>query len=298
MRLGQRIVEVKQETYNALEHHYQNASKLEANGMINKAERLFLQVNRDEAKRELEIAVKDLEIVKNAFKTLTKIESEDNILTTTPMFINESLPEIIYFKNLIIEKNHLVNGLTTQQYIQRNEVKIAKSAYFPNIELFGKQTLYSNGIPKNIAPRTMVGVGFSWNIFDGLDREKRIKQAKIKSVILETEKEKIVDDIALTVDKFYNQTQSALVNVSALKTTMEMSMELVRSRQRAFTEGMASSSEVIDAELILSKVRIATLMAYYQFDSGLINLLAVCGIPETFHQYSLSGKDESQILLK
>lgn len=128
-------------------------------------------------------------------------------------------------------------------------------------------------------------------------REK-IKQAKIKSVILETEKEKIVDDITLTVDKFYNQTQSALVNVSALKTTMEMSMELVRSRQRAFIEGMASSSEVIDAELILSKVRIATLMAYYQFDSGLINLLAVCGIPETFHQYSLSGKDESHILLK
>lgn len=298
LRLGQRIVEVKQETYNALEHHYQNALRLEANGMINKAERLFFQVNRDEAKRELEIAVKDLEIVKNTFKTLTKIESEDNILTTTPMFINESMPEIIYFKNLILEKNHLVNGLTTQQYIQKNEVKIAKSAYLPNIELFGKQTLYSNGIPKNIAPRTMVGVGFSWNIFDGLGREKRIKQAKIKSVILETEKEKIVDDITLTVDKFYNQTQSALVNVSALKTTMEMSMELVRSRQRAFIEGMASSSEVIDAELILSKVRIATLMAYYQFDSGLINLLAVCGIPETFHQYSLSGKDESYILLK
>ena len=62
LRLGQRIVEVKQETYDALEHHYQNALKLEANGMINKAERLFFQVNRDEAKRELEIAVKDFPI--------------------------------------------------------------------------------------------------------------------------------------------------------------------------------------------------------------------------------------------
>lgn len=293
LRLGQKIVEVRKETYNALERHYQNALKLEANGLINKAERLYFQVNRDEAKRELSSATKDLTMVQNTFKTLVNIESLENILPVSSLFINESLPDITHFKSLVAGSNYLVNGLQIQNEIQSNQLKIAQSAYLPNIEIFGKQTLYSNGIPKNLVPRTMIGVGFSWNIFDGLDREKKIKQARINSHILDVQKEKVIDDMTLAVDKFYNQTQIALDNVTALRTTIEMSKELVRSRQKAYTEGMATSIEIIDAELMLSKVRIAALLAYFQFDSGLINLLSVCGIPDTFYQYSLNGKDET-----
>lgn len=293
LRLGQRVVDVKKETLDALEQHYQNALKLEANGMINKAERLYFQVNRDEAKRELAVAIKELTVAQNVFKTVVSIESTDNILPVSSLFINETLPDVNHFKSLIPGNNYLVNGIEIQNEIQNNELKMSRSAYLPNIELFGKQTLYSNGIPKNLVPRSMIGVGFSWNIFDGLDREKKIKQAKINNYILEIEKEKTTDNMVLAVDKFYNQTQIALDNVTALKSTIEMSKELVRTRQRAYTEGMATSIEIIDAELMLSKVRIAALLAYFQFDSGLINLLAVCGIPDTFYEYSVNGKDES-----
>ena len=40
LRLGQRVVEVKAETYNSLQTHYEQALKLEQQGMINRAERL------------------------------------------------------------------------------------------------------------------------------------------------------------------------------------------------------------------------------------------------------------------
>ena len=81
-------------------------------------------------------------------------------------------------------------------------------------------------------------------------------------------------------------------NVSALNTTIEMSKELVRIRKKSFTEGMATSTEVIDAEVMLSKVQIASLLAYYQYDVALINLLSACGIPDTFHQYCKEGINE------
>ena len=295
LRLGQEIVAVRQETYYAMERHYQDALKLEANGLINKAERLYFQVNRDEAKRELQAAVKDLSVAQSAFKTLVKMEPSESVRPISTLFINESLPAIDYFKNLINNHNYLVNGIRIQHAIQNKELQIARSGYLPNIEVFGKQTLYSDGVPKNLLPRTMVGVGFAWNLFDGLDREKKISQAKINRYILDIQKDKLVEDLGLAVDKFYNQTQVALDNVTALHTTIEMSQELVRTRQRAFSEGMATSLEVIDAELILSKVRIAALLAYFEFDSGLINLLAVCGIPEAFQDYRLSGKGETNL---
>ena len=55
----------------------------------------------------------------------------------------------------------------------------------------------------------MVGVGFTWNIFDGLNREKTIRQAKIASQSLRLGKEKAITDQEVGIDKFYRQLQNA-----------------------------------------------------------------------------------------
>jgi hypothetical protein len=44
--------------------------------------------------------------------------------------------------------------------------------------------------------------------------------------------------------------------------------------------------------VVLSKVKTAFLLAYYQYDVALANLLSICGIPEAFHQYRMDGKTE------
>ena len=295
LRLGQRVVEVREQTYRSLEKHYQNALKLEANGMINKAERLFVKVNMDEAKRELESAKKDLNVAQNGFKVLIKMDSENDIRPVTPLFINDGLPSVSYFKSLVSDNNYIINQIKLEENIAENELNIARTGYVPNIALFGKQTLYAHGIEKNLLPRTMIGVGFTWNIFDGLDRERKVRQAKISKQTLELGREKAIDDIRVAIDKFYSQIQNALDNITALNTTIEMSQELVRMRKKSFTEGMATSAEVVDAEVMLSKVQIASLLAYYQYDVALINLLATSGIPDTFQSYRQEGKSEHLI---
>lgn len=295
LRLGYRIVEVKEQAYESLKIHYHNALKLEENGMINKAERLFVEVNLDEAKRELESAQRDLDITQKSFKVLIKMESDDNISPTSSLFINDSVPSLSYFKGLIKDYNYVAKQMKIQKDIAVNQLKIANAAYIPEIALIGKQTLYAHGIEKNLLPRTFIGVGFTWNIFDGFSREKSVRQAKLAREILDIENEKVIDDNMLGVDKLYNQMQDALDNISTLNTTIEMSEELLRIRKRAFLEGMATSTEVVDAEVLLSKVQTASLLAYYQYDVALINLLSVCGIPQSFDQYSSNGKTEHHI---
>lgn len=292
LRLGQRVVEVKTETYNSLKTHYDQALKLEKQGMINRAERLVAQVSMEEAKRELESARKDLEVAGQALKSLINIGEGQEIRTTTSLFINENIPSADYFKEMIPFNNYLVNQLKLQENIAGDQLKIGRSGYLPNIALIGKQTLYADGVDKYLMPRTMIGVGFTWNIFDGLDREKRIRQARLASQSLAIGKEKAVTDLQVGVDKFYSQMQNAMDNVKALNTTLEMSNELVRIREKSFKEGMATSSDVVDAEVVLSKVKTAFLLAYYQYDVALANLLSICGIPEAFHQYRMDGKTE------
>ena len=260
--------------------------------MINRAERLFAQVNMEEAKRELETARKDLGVAAQSLKNLINIEEQTEITTSTSLFINESVPSVSHLKNMIPFNSYVVNQLKLQGDITDNELKIAKSGYFPTIALFGKQTLYNHGASKYLLPRTMIGVGFTWNIFDGLEREKRIRQAKITGQSIAIGQDKAINDLEVAVDEFHTQMQNAMDNVKTLHSTLEMSNELVRVRVKSFREGMATSTDVVDAEVLLAKVKLAFLLAYYQYDVALANLLSVCGIPDSFQQYQKEGTTE------
>lgn len=295
LRLRQRVVDVRRQAYSSLEKHYQNALKLEATGMINKAERLFVQVSMDEAKRELETARGEAEVANNALKALIKMDTDGDIRPVSSLFINDTLLPVTHFKDMIEDNNYIMSQLKMQGQIADNELKIGNAGYLPEVALFGKQTLYAHGIEKNLLPRSMIGVGLTWNLFDGLAREKKIQQAKISRQTVELTRKKAADDLGVGVDKLYSQMQTALYSVTALNSTIAMSEELVRMRKKAFAEGMATSTEVVDAEVMLSKVQIAMLLAYYQYDVALINMLAICGVPDTFGQYRETGKDENYI---
>ena len=285
LRLAQEVLRVRQDTYSSLQRHYENALKLEAQGMIDKAGRLFAQVNMDEAARALEAAQKEVTVVQSALRTLLNLKDTCGIQPTSPLFINAQLPAKEEFVQAMQTENYLVNQLQMQSHIARQQLRIDQSGYMPDIALFGKQTLYAHGIQSNLVPRTIVGIGFTWNLFDGLAREKRIRQSKIAQQTLAIGQEKAKEDLSVGIDKLYTQLQKAQDNVRALNTTIELSDELVRIRKKSFAEGMATSTEVVDAETMLATVRVARLAAYYEYDVALMNLLALCGTPEQFEQY-------------
>ena len=289
LRLAQEVVRVRQDTYNSLQQHYKDALKLEAAGMIDKAGRLFAQVNMDEAQRSLEASQKEAAVLQNALRTLLNMEDTCTIQPISPLFINTVLPAQEEFLQAMRTENYTVNQLQLQSHIAKQQLRIDQSGYLPDIAVFGKQTLYAHGIQSNLVPRTMIGVGFTWNLFDGLAREKRIRQSKIAQQTLAIGQEKAKDDLSVGIDKLYTQMQKSQDNVRALNSTIELSEELVRIRKKSFTEGMATSTEVIDAENMLATVRVARLAAYYEYDVALMNLLALCGIPERFDKMRIEN---------
>ncbi|MGL4292234.1 MAG: TolC family protein [Bacteroidales bacterium] len=295
LRLGKKVVDVRKETYQALSKQYQDALSLEANGLINKAERLVVQVGMNEAKREYETAQKNYDVAQSAFKSLIPMDESAPIDPVSPLFICDTVPSLLYFQSLLPTNNHLVKQLRIQENIAKYEEKIGKTGYAPNIALIGKQTLYAHGVSKYLLPRTMIGVGFTWNLFDGLDREKKITQARLTARALAIGQEKALDDLSVLVEQSYTNLQIARDNVKALDTTIALSRELLRMREKAYAEGMATSTEVLDAHVGLSKVRVAFLLAYYQFDTALMNLLSTCGIPEDFSSYKNAGKTDGYL---
>ena len=280
---------VRKEAADALQKQSYDAVKLEENGMINNAGRVVMQVGMKEALLEYEASVKDYEVTKDVVRSLLEMPDQEAINPSTALFINDTLPSASYFKSIMSENNYVINQMKIEQKIARFEENIGKSGYVPDIALIGRQNIYSHGLQKNLVPRTMIGVGFTWNLFDGLSREKKIRMARIAGQSVAIGREKAIDDLEVGIDKLYSQLEIAQDNVNALKSTIALSKELVRIREKSFGEGMATSTEVVDSRVILSKAKIAYLLAYYQFDSALINLLSLCGIPDDFVNFKNEG---------
>ena len=281
LRLAEKVVEVREQTYRNLQRHYAHARKLEVTGMITKAERLFAEVNQQEALREWETARKEYDVAHEALCSLLDIQAL-NVYPMSPLFIIDELPDSLYFKNLIPNTNYTIGKLRLEEVMADNRLRISRSTYLPTVALVGKQTLYAHHLPRNLMPRTMIGVGFTWNLFDGLNRETDVRTARLVKESVALGREKAESALGVLVQKLYTELQEAQTEVSTLRATLSLSEELLRIRRKSFDEGMCTSTEVVDAEVMLSQVRMAMLLAYYQFDVSLATLCSICGVPEMF----------------
>ncbi|MDD6210154.1 MAG: TolC family protein [Bacteroidales bacterium] len=296
LRLMKSVCNIRKEAFNTISLHYEDAVKLEQNGMINKAERLFAQVSKDDALREYNGSLKDVTVTEEALKSTLAIDSMLSLNPTSPLFAKKELPTSSYFKELAQSNSYILKQIDTKKKMAEQSLKIERTGYIPEIAFLARQNIYSYNVPSNLIPRSTLGVGFKWTLFDGLNRERKIREAKITTKTVDTAKEKIETDIQVGVDKYYTQMQKALEEMNALESSLELTKELLRIREDAFKEGMATSTEVVDAQLMLSKVKVGYLQAFYQYDVALIQLLTLCGTPELFDQYRKEGITEHSIL--
>lgn len=283
LQLAAQVAQVRREALNGLQRHYDDALKMEANGLIDKAARLFAQVSRDEAKREWEAAEKDLGIARSALNALLRLEVDSvEVCPVSPLFMGGDLPGRAYFRQLISGTAYPLRKLRLQEDVAENEHRIARSAYLPNIALTGSRTLYARHLPRNLMPRAWVGVGFTWNLFDGLSREAGVRRTRLVRQNIESGQTQTKNDLEVLTDQLYSELEKAQEEAAALHTTVRLGRELLRMRRKAFGEGMATSADVINAEVMLSGVRVAQLSARFRFDVALATLCSTCGAPDLF----------------
>ncbi len=294
-KLAKEIVAVQMQNLEAMQKLYTNALKLMETGIINKAGMLAAKVAWQEAVRELENARNNDSTAAQALKSFIWNESgnadegEFDLNCISPFFMCSNIPSREYFKNSIDENNPQLQLIDAQREITQNKFRIARSGYMPDIALFGKQNFYSYNIPKNLSPRTVVGAGFVWNIFDGLNREKSMQIAKKESEIVDLSGKKLRDELYLLSDRLYYQLGDAKNNLSTINATIELARELVKIREKSLDEGMATTVDVINAHATLAKTRIAAAMAYFQYDLAFAALLSIAGTGYEFTDYQANA---------
>ena len=278
LALAQQAVSVCRERYEAMQRHHADAVRMEQVGLIDRASLLAAQVAVAEAEREWQHATSVEQARQTALKQLLGMTDEDaQLIPTSPLFATTKLPAEAVFVEAMRGGNYTLATLSLEQQMAHDRLRMDYGGYLPEVALFGKQTLYAHGLPSNLLPRTMVGVGFVWNLFDGLDRERKVAQTKVAQQALAWSRAEAEADLTIAVSELYATLQRTMDDIRVLDSTIILNEELLRMRRAAFVEGMATTTEVLDAENALATARLARLTAQYACDVAMANLQAVCG---------------------
>ena len=281
------LLQTKKDAEHALQIHYNHALKLKEQGQTSRAEVLNAQVKLDIAKIETTKAAHKVDIVTSAFHKMIKSKNSPS----SPLFVSKQLGSKYKYAHKSTEHYAAIDVLDAKSKQASAMIDIEEAAWYPEVVGYGTMNLYKGNSPfEEMAPKWMVGVGVKFDLFSRKDRAKEIEAAKVLHAKVASLKTQAQEDLSLAVQKTYNEILLYKDEFNSLSSSLALAKENYRLRSLAFKEGLSTSVEVVDAQMLLSGAKTQRLNAAYNYVKKLAELCVLSGERELFFKFERSSK--------
>ena len=282
--MANQAVKVRQTVKEGMLKHFEDAQKLAKEGMIAQVEVLNAKVYFSDADRELKKSERQVEIVNEGVLNTVAESGNPRINPLSELFFVETIEPLDFFKKKALANSPLLAQVNKKKELAQEGVKVEQSAYLPTIAATGTFDLVNKDLSPYL-PDYMVGVGLQWGLFDGKARSRKLKAAKFQAMEVDDYYAKAESDIYSAINKYYQELHMYMEQITELDAAMEFTAEYSRAREKAFSEGIATATQVSDANLAVAKVKIERLQAIYAWDVALSKLLYYAGMSDQFVSY-------------
>ena len=145
-----------------------------------------------------------------------------------------------------------LRALDIAAQVKREQVKVARSEYLPNLALTAGYLVSNpsifNGFEKKFNGMWNVGVLLKVPILTWGDRVYKVRQAKAEAAIAETHAEEVREKITLQVNQNQQKLQEARQRLAAAKRSQEQADENLRMANIGMKEGVIPVSNVLQAQ--------------------------------------------------
>ena len=255
-----------------------SAKKLFDNGIISKANLLRAEVALAEAKKDYQKALTDKELASILLNNTAGIKTEHFELST-PMEMLPGERDADFYVSKALENNNSLKLLNSKKLMLKQKHKAAFGNMLPNIAAVGEYQILQDKLTM-VEPEWALGLTATLNVFGGGSNINEIKAAKAEIEALDAQIEDVRSLIYTAVKKLYHQCATAKKDYETLEANKNLAQENLKLFRVSFKEGLATSLEVVDAELALAKIKIDRSKAVFDYNSAYANLLNICGITE------------------
>ncbi len=271
-----------------LTQHRDNALKLEQQGQIAHVERLQADASLDKAKVERKKAQKTLDIAQSALTQI--LGATETVEPSGMLFINTSLPPMHAFIEQTLNTYPGLSLLDAKEKQASSLIKAEQGKYYPKVYLYGDYSLHEDdSLASQMKPDWLVGVGVNIPLIENTGRSEQVKAANSAVNQVRYLKAQAKQDLSVLVEKTYLEAEQALEEVTGLNSSLNLAQENLRLRQKAFSQGLSTSVDVVDAELYLASIRTQQSLASFNYLISLNKLLALSSEMSSFSTYHQSA---------
>ncbi len=241
-----------------------DVDKLIAEGMTTKADGLSVKVKVNEAEVAVIQVENGLMLSRMALAQLCglpldanfTLEDETNQISADgAQHLSASLQpnaDVPFAVETALAHRPELRALEIAAQVKREQVKVARSEYMPNLALtagylVSNPNIY-NGFQKKFGGMWTVGVMLKVPIITWGDRFYKVKQAKVEAQIAQTQAEEVREKITLQVNQNRQKLQEAQRRLVTAMRSQEQADENLRMANLGMKEGVIPVSNVLQAQ--------------------------------------------------
>lgn len=262
----EKMIKVFQKEVERLASHLNTAKNLFNEGVITKNDLLQAEVRLSDAKQRM-LTLKNLRAI-----GASRI---NNILSrplNTPVKIEDVSVNAVSADKLPAIENAWTNaenqrvelGIIDRE-IKATELEeaVKKSEYFPKVFAQGGYNYAENRYQLNEENWSVV-MGINLNLFSGGSTKAEVSKARYRKEQLLDQRNKLVDDIRLEVEKNYLDIKNAIEKIQLTKDAVAQAEENLRINKIRYEEGIGTATDVLDAITLLTTAETNYYRAVYE----------------------------------
>lgn len=231
-------------------------TKLYENGLVEENNVDQLRLNSGKIRIEVENAARQMIISRNMLKFQMGIVLRDSLVLTDDIqqLIENATAEIAGRYVYDVSQNIQFQVANAWVDVREMQVRLEKAKYLPSLSAllnvtgtsYAEAFDYFNG--DNWFASSFLGVNMKVPIFSGMQRHSSLQRAKINSLITQVERERMQENLNLHLSTSNANFNQALAAFNISMENVEVSRKILRTTNRKFQEGMATSFEVTQAQ--------------------------------------------------
>lgn len=280
---AQKLHNIAKETVVQIRSQEEVANNFYQVGMSPLNELLQAQVELANAKQERIVAKNNLENAEANFNTLLRRPINASVLIKDILEYSPFEETLDYCLSAAKTNRLEIKVADLELEIAEKEVQLTKKDYYPSIGLQGNY--YKRGTEWDVdggegiydPDGWQITAAATWKFWEWGRTSYNVKEKLSRVSQAELRKNELLDNIWMEVKKTYLRTQEAEKAIITVEKAIEQAKENFRINQERYKEQVATSTDVLDAQTLLSRTMTNYYNALYAFKLSKASLYRAIG---------------------
>jgi len=247
---ARQVYEVARSGVSSIKAHLDVSNAFFNQGMIPKNDLLEAQVRYAESEQNLIIADNAIKLAESNLNLLLGRNLAEPVTIDTEIPMSGLAETLDKSTQTALQMRQEVKTIMLQIDNANKALKISKAGYLPSVA--AKYTYERIGEDPDVEDDSWsVGVGMSWNIFEGGSNYHDVSRAKTVSNKLGHLLKSLQDQISLEVKNAYLSSQEARARTMVAEKAINQAKENLRIQKDRYSLQVATTTNVLDAQALL-----------------------------------------------